>query len=126
MIAKRTLALGAIAVVLGVGSVRAQEPTPHDMLLAALWTQRSVEFKGNALGIFALGKIRLEQALADKSWTAAPGEQKGDFANLPPAVVLDVDETALDNSPYQLRRASVNEGYTAESWAEWVNERAAD
>ena len=47
-------------------------------------------------------KIRLDQALADKSWTAAPGEQKGDFANLPPAIVLDVDETVLDNSPYQV------------------------
>ena len=50
------------------------------MLLATLWTQRSVEFKGNALTVYALAKIRLDQALADKSWTAAPDEQKGDFA----------------------------------------------
>ena len=76
------------------GAVQAQEPAPNDMLLATLWTQRSVEYKGNALTVFALAKIRLDQALADKSWTAAPGEQKGDFQNLPPAVVLDVDETA--------------------------------
>jgi acid phosphatase len=41
--------------------------------------------------------FRLDQALADKSWTAAPAEQKGEFADLPPAVVLDVDETVLDN-----------------------------
>ena len=47
-------------------------------------------------------KIRLDEALADKNWTAAPVEQKGDFRNLPPAVVLDVDETVLDNSPYQV------------------------
>lgn len=125
MTAKRIIALGAIAIVFGSGSVHAQEPTPHDMMLAALWTQRSVEFKGNALTVFALGKIRLEQALADKSWTAAPGEQKGDFATLPPAVVLDVDETVLDNSPYAARRLASGEAFDPKSWSAWVAERQA-
>jgi acid phosphatase len=32
---------------------------------------------------------------------AAPAEQTGKFGKLPPAVVLDVDETLLDNSAYQ-------------------------
>ena len=75
---------------------------PNDLLLATLWTQRSVEYKANALTVFALAKIRLDQALADKSWTAAPGEQKGDLPDLPPAVILDVDETLVDNSLYQV------------------------
>ena len=87
---------------MGTGVAWAQEPQPNDLLLATLWTQRSVEYKGNALTVYALAKIRLDQALADKKWTAAPVEQKGDFANLPPAVVLDVDETVLDNSAYQV------------------------
>ena len=65
--------------------MQAQEVAPNDMLLADLWTQRSVEYRGNALTVFALARIRLDQALADKSWTAAPGEQKGDYQNLPPA-----------------------------------------
>ena len=57
-------------------------------------------------------KIRLDQALADKSWTAAPGEQKGDFANLPPAIVLDVDETVLDNSPYEVWLLKNNQSFS--------------
>ena len=43
------------------------------------------------------------EALKEKKWTAAI-EQTGEYKKLPPAVVLDVDETVLDNSPKQLER----------------------
>jgi acid phosphatase len=43
----------------------------------------------------------------------------------PWAVILDADETVLDNSTYQLRRARQGLGYTPESWNEWVREEAA-
>src|SRR6478735_9940593 len=119
MIAKRILAFGAIAVAFGAGTARAQEPTPSDMLLATLWNQRSVEYKGNALTVYALAKIRLDQALADKSWTAAPGEQKGDFASLPPAIVLDVDETVLDNSAYQVWNIKAGKSFSLPTWNEF-------
>ncbi|WP_247749422.1 MULTISPECIES: hypothetical protein [unclassified Rhizobium] len=42
----------------------------NDNLNAVLWDQTSVESKGNALGAYALGQVRLDQALADKTWTA--------------------------------------------------------
>ena len=84
---------------LGTGSARAGDgPAANDNLNAVLWTQRSVEFKGNALGAFALARIRLDEALADLTRTAAPAEQTGDFKDLPPAVICDVDETLLDTS----------------------------
>ncbi|HET7463834.1 MAG TPA: HAD family acid phosphatase [Longimicrobium sp.] len=41
------------------------------------------------------------------------------------AVIMDADETVIDNSSYQLRRGGQNEGYSAESWMAWVNELAA-
>jgi 5'-nucleotidase (lipoprotein e(P4) family) len=41
------------------------------------------------------------------------------------AVIMDADETVLDNSMYQFRRNPQNQPYTAESWTAWVNERAA-
>ncbi len=40
-------------------------------------------------------------------------------------VILDADETVLDNSEYQRRRAVIDSGYTDASWNAWVNERAA-
>ena len=115
----RSLALGALTIVLGAGAVQAQEPQPSDLLLATLWMQRSVEFKGNALTVYALARIRLDQALADKSWTAAPNEQKGDYQNLPPAVILDLDETAIDNSPYEVWMLKTNQTFSTKTWNEF-------
>jgi 5'-nucleotidase (lipoprotein e(P4) family) len=52
-------------------------------------------------------------------------EVSGGTALGPWAVILDADETVLDNSSYQLRRAHQGLGYTPESWNEWVREEAA-
>ena len=40
-------------------------------------------------------------------------------------VVLDVDETALDNSTYQLERAAYGLPYDDGSWSAWVERRRA-
>ena len=41
------------------------------------------------------------------------------------AVVLDVDETTLDNSMYQVERAVYGFVFEAESWSAWVQRREA-
>lgn len=130
MIARKFLVLGSVLAALSTGmaaggAVRAQEVAPNDLLLATLWTQRSVEYRANALTVFALARIRLDEALVDKSWTAAPLEQKGDFQNLPAAVVLDVDETLLDNSAYEADRIRAGGRYEAVSWNAWVQRAEA-
>ena len=120
------LMLGALAAILSIGAVRAQDATPpSDMLLATLWTQRSVEFKGNALTVYALARYRLDEALADKNWTAAPAEQKGDYQNLPPAIILDVDETVLDNSRYQVWMMRANQSFSTKTWNEFCTARVS-
>jgi len=125
MIARTALALGAVLAAMSssVPAWAQSEPAPNDLLLATLWTQRSVEFKANALSIYELGRIRLDQALADKSWTAAPVEQKGDFQNLPPAVMLDVDETVLDNSAYQVWMMENNQSFSTKTWDQFCAAR---
>lgn len=95
-------------------------PKPDDNLNAVLWDQTSVEAKANAIGAFTLAKIRLDQALADPSWTAAPVEQTGDFKNLPPAVVLDVDDTLLNTSNYQAWNIKTGTSFTPETWTKYV------
>ncbi|SJZ86949.1 acid phosphatase [Enhydrobacter aerosaccus] len=121
----RTCVVAGLALAIGVAGVRADEPapTPNDLLLATLWTQRAVEYKGNALTVYALARIRLDQALADPSWTAAPGEQKGEFKHLPPAVVLDIDETVLDNSPYEVWLLKNNQTFSTRTWDEFCAAR---
>jgi acid phosphatase len=125
MTLRKILAAGVALALLSTGAARAQEVQPNDLLLAALWTQKSVEYKANALTVFALARIRLDQALADKSWTAAPNEQKGDFANLPPAVVLDVDETVLDNSLYQVWMMKNNQTFSTKTWNQFCADQVS-
>src|SRR5262249_17256412 len=46
-------------------------------------------------------------------------------AGQPWAVVLDIDETTLDNSTYQVERAALGLAYDDASWNAWVIRRAA-
>lgn len=127
MIARIALALGAtLSALLSPGAAWAQETPPqNDMLLATLWTQRSIEFKGNALTVFALARIRLDEALADRNWTASPAEQKADYQNLPPAVILDIDETLLDNSRYQVWMLKNNLTFSTKTWNQFCAARVS-
>ena len=124
---RKSWVLGTLAIALSIGAANAQTAPaqhpppqagafPSDFLLATLWTQRSVEFKANALMAYTMATMRLNEALADKNWTAAPNEQKGDFANLPPAVILDVDETLLDNSAYQVWMMKADQTFSTKTW----------
>ncbi len=83
--------LAALVVLLAMVSIapgraqQAPDPPASDFLNAVLWMQRSVEYKANALTAFALARIRLDQALADKDWAAAPKEPTGPHPTPPPA-----------------------------------------
>jgi acid phosphatase len=102
-------------------AARAEDaPPPHDLLNATLWMQRSVEYRGHALGAFALARMRLDEALADKSWTAAPAEQAGAYQDLPPAIVVDLDETLLDNSAYQAWMVLNDKTFASDTWRKFV------
>lgn len=125
MIARKFLVLGAVLAAFSTSAARAQEVAPNDLLLALLWSQRSVEYRANAITVFALARIRLDEALADKNWTAAPGEQKGDYQNLPTAVVLDIDETLLDNSLYQAWMMKNNQTFSTKTWNQFCADQVS-
>jgi acid phosphatase len=97
-------------------------PPPHDILNAVLWMQRSVEYKATTTGIFALARLRLDQALADPSWSAIiPKELSTPYQSLPPAVIVDVDETVMDNSAYQAWNAIKDTSFDPKTWTMFVN-----
>ncbi len=52
-------------------------------------------------------------------------EAKAAAAGGPWAVVLDVDETTLDNSAYQKSRGDLGLGFSPNSWTAWVDQKAA-
>lgn len=96
----------------------------HENLNAVLWMQTALEYEAGALQAYRLAQLQLDAALADPAWTAAI-EQRGDASALPPAVVVDVDETVLDNSYYQARMVRDNTAYSTATWDAWVSEQKA-
>ncbi|MCB9673292.1 MAG: hypothetical protein H6734_27765 [Alphaproteobacteria bacterium] len=105
-------------------AVAAPPPTPQDDVLAVTWVQTSAEADAVALTVFHAAGAALDLALGDPTWTAAL-EQEGAFGELPPAIVVDVDETVLDNSPYQVRNLLDGHGFDKASWGAWVDEGRA-
>ncbi len=99
---------------------------PNDNLNAVLWMQDSAEYGAVCETIYRAATAQLDAALADKTRDALVPEERGNAAEgLPPAVVMDVDETVLDNSPYQARLIANGKEYVDVSWAAWVAEKKA-
>ena len=92
-------------------------------LLAVLFKRTSAEYKANTFQIYTSAKNNIDKALADKSWTALKNQLK-DYHNLPPAIILDIDETVLDNSEHQVRSIKNGTNYPI-GWKEWVSEESA-
>jgi 5'-nucleotidase (lipoprotein e(P4) family) len=102
----------------------AEEAVPqNDLLNATVWMQTAVEYRANCLTVYALAKTRLDEALADKNWTAY--DQTGAYQDLPPAVILDLDETALDNSAYEAGLVVSGTGFDPKNWDGWLKAELA-
>lgn len=98
----------------------------HDNLNATLWMENAAEYEASVRGVYAAAQRSFDLALADPSWNALPkGEVPLGFESLPPAIIVDADETFINNEPYQARAIRDGRGYTPESWIAWVNERNA-
>jgi len=86
---------------------------------AVLWMQSSAEFRALAYQAFSLAKLRLDQAVTNSK----PGRAARSLK--PPAVVVDVDETVMDNTRFQAELLLRGVGYTAEAWQGWCNRAEA-
>lgn len=100
----------------------AEEPVPA--LDATVWVQSSAGWQATARQTYRLARHELERALADSGRSALLEPPDGSRSR-PPAVILDVDETVLDNTPYQARLVLSGEEFSPETWGEWVREEVA-
>jgi 5'-nucleotidase (lipoprotein e(P4) family) len=76
-----------------------------------LWFQSSAEAQALFYQAYQLARHRLDEELRQAH--AAP-----------PALVIDIDETILDNSPHQAKLIATSEVFPA-YWDEWVNRAEA-
>jgi acid phosphatase len=99
---------------------------PNDNLNAVAWMQTSVEFRLVSGQTFRSALVQLDKAIKNPAWDALPAsERENPATGLAPAIIVDVDETVLDNTPYQARLIRDNKSFDDFSWNQWVQERAA-
>jgi 5'-nucleotidase (lipoprotein e(P4) family) len=79
-------------------------------LNAVLWQQHSGEYRALCYQAFAIAKIRLMEKIT---------AHKKDDAPL--AIITDIDETVLDNSPQQAADILHHTTYTEKSWKDWTS-----
>ena len=65
----------------------------------------------------------MSPVLSDK--TISANEQTESFGDKPPAVILDIDQTVLNNIAYQARLIKTNT-YYPEGWDDWCMEEQAE
>jgi acid phosphatase len=102
------------------------EPPADDALNATVWYQRAVERDLVYRTVYRAAANRLQAALKDKHWDALPKEDRtGNPARLAPAIIVDVDETVLDNAPSTVRAIREQREFNEAAWGQWVSERKA-
>ena len=106
----------------------AQLPAPNDNLNAVAWIQTSTERDLIYRQVYRNATRQLDSAIADLQWEAlAAGERKTPVVDpTRTAVIVDIDETVLDNGPYQARLVVDDTTYNKATWAEWCLEEKAD
>ena len=82
-------------------------------MMATLWIQNAAEVKALDYQAYNIATKRLSLLTRRK------------VAGKRLAVILDIDETVLDNSPYQARNIIEQRSYTSENWGEWIQKRMA-
>jgi len=86
----------------------------HDNMDAVVWLQTSTEYAAVAAGIYATATAALEEIAKVEA---------GRTHRM--AIVLDIDETVLDNSRYQAQLVFDDTTYEGGTWDQWIALRAA-
>ena len=87
---------------------------------AILWTQSSAEYRAIAYQTFALARLRLDENLRIR-------EARSHGKTLPQrgAVIVDADETVLDNSRFQAELVLRGLPYDQQAWRAWCQRAEA-
>ena len=102
-------------------------PPANDNLNAVAWAQTAVEHDLIYREVFRNAGEKLGAALKDSKWDALAKTERNNarLGKLKPAVIVDIDETVLDNSPYQARLVRSGKEFDEFTWSEWCREKAA-
>lgn len=125
MTSMQRLLLIPFALLFAISCSSTSQMHDHPTLQSTLWVQNAAEYDALAYQAYASAEYYLEAALSDSEWTASTDQVDMDLSALPPAVVLDIDETVLDNSAFQARMIEQGSEFNPQEWTLWVKEANA-
>ena len=106
-------------------SVYLQQPTEKADLdyqvAAVLYMQKAAEYRALSFQAFNLARLRLDADLDKKNVKKLPKDQR----KMPRAIVVDIDETVLDNSPAQAYGIKNGKGFNLPDWYAWGDMKKA-
>jgi acid phosphatase len=118
------LLLVSLSMVMGCAAATSHSPRDEapnradNRLDAILWQTTSAEYRVLAKMIYAAAQTHLERALADTNWSALSA-QKDNYQKLPPAVIMDIDETVIDTGAFQSQLVRNNARFSSRPRREW-------
>ena len=89
------------------GKEQSNQANNDNLINAVLYHQISAEYRALCYQAFNLGRVMLDNDLADTNIAK------------PRAIIVDIDETLLDNNPYEAR-CIIDQITYPELWKEWV------
>ena len=99
-----------------------KDEIPTDDKVAEIFLAISpAERLASSLQTFSSAKRALDKALANPTWSALPGQNVKDKKT---AIIVDIDETVLDNTAYEARMILDGTKYP-QGWVSWGKEEAA-
>lgn len=116
----------ALIVICLTGTLIAQQTAPaadtEYQIGAILWQQKSAEYRALAYQAFNLARLRLDEDLDRKSVKKLPKPER----KRPRAIIVDIDETVLDNSPANAASARNRVAFNLKNWYAWGEMRKAN
>jgi len=83
-------------------------------LFASLFQQRSAEYHALCIQAYNIARYRLDEILHNTT------------ASKPKAIITDLDETVLDNSPAEIHQDLQGKGFDNTEWNKWTAKGEAD
>ncbi len=89
-------------------------PIREHSVQSVLWVQQSGEYRALCYQAFNLAKFQIDNVIS-----------KNNVEGKPLAIITDIDETILNNSPFEAKEIENDEEYTESNWEKWVNLKKA-
>ncbi len=93
----------------------------HTRDMGLLWVKHAAEYNAITRQVYASARADLQGFIDDTSWSAMPEQQ--DAGDLPPAVILDVDETVVSNIDFQLTFERPFANHKLDTWSSSYDSR---